>query len=101
MKFKGNWDDHQPLIQFDYNNSYQTNIEMSPYEALYGRQCRTPVCWRDVGERKILGPKLMQAIVDKVKVIQERLKIAQNQQKSYADNRRMDFKFAVGDRVFL
>ena len=61
---------------------------MTPFEGLYGRRCWSPVCWVDVGERKLLGPELMQLIVEKTTLIKERLKAAQSRQKSYADNRR-------------
>ena len=74
---------------------------MAPYEALYGRKCRTPVCWDEVGERKSVGPEIVQVTCDKIKVIRDRLKIAQDRQKSYADNRRRDLEFEVGDMVFL
>ena len=74
---------------------------MAPYEALYGRKCRTPVCWDELGERKLVGPEIFQVTCDKVKVIRDRLKISQNLQKSYADNRRRDLQFEIGDQVFL
>ena len=74
---------------------------MSPYEALYGKQCRTPLCWNETGERKLLGPEIVQTTVDKVNVIRARLKAAQDRQKSYADKRRKDLEFEVEDRVFL
>ena len=88
-------------MEFAYNNSYQASIGMAPYEALYGRKCRTPVCWDEVGERKLVGPEIVQMTCDKVKVIRERLKISQDRQKSYANNRRRDLEFEVGDMVFL
>ena len=99
MEFKGSWDTHPPLMEFAYNNSYQASIGMAPYEALYGRKCRTPVCWDEVGEKKLVG--IVQVTCDKIKVIRDRLKTTQDQQKSYADNRRRDLKFEVGDMVFL
>ena len=101
LEFKGSWDRHLPLMEFAYNNTYQSSIEMAPYEALYGRKCRTPLCWDEVGERKLLGPEIVQVTTDNVKVIRDRLKIAQDRQKSYADNQRRDLKFQVGDQVFL
>ena len=101
MEFKGSWDTHLPLIGFAYNNSYQASIEMAPYEALYGRKCRTPVCWDEVGERKLIGPEIVQVTTDKINVIREKLKVARDRQKSYADNRRRNLEFKVGDRVFL
>ena len=74
---------------------------MTPFEGLYGRKCRSLVCLDDVGEMKLLGLELVQLIVKKVALIKERLKIAQSRQKSYADNRRRDLEFEVGDHVFL
>ena len=97
MEFKGSWDTHLALMEFAYNNSYQTSIEMAPFEALYGRKCRTPVCWDEVGERRLVGPELVQITSEKVKVVRDNLKIARNRQKSYADNRRRDLQFKIGD----
>ncbi|RVX14880.1 Retrovirus-related Pol polyprotein from transposon 17.6 [Vitis vinifera] len=94
-------DDYLPLVEFAYNNSFQATIGMTPFEALYGRRCWFPVCWDDVGEKKLLGPELVQLTVEKVSLIKERLKTAQSRQKSYADNRRRDLEFEVGDHVFL
>ena len=74
---------------------------MAPYEALYGRKCQTPVCWDEVGESKLVGPEIFQVTCDKIKVIRDRLKIAQDQQKSYGNNRSRDLVFEVGDMVFL
>ena len=88
-------------MEFAYNNSYQVSISMTPYEALYGRKCRTPVCWDEVGERKLVSPEIIQVTCDKIKVIKDRLKILQDRQKSYANNHRKDLEFEVGDMVFL
>ena len=74
---------------------------MAPYEALYGRKCRTPLCWDEEGERKLSGPEIIQVTTDNVKGIRDRLKIAQDRQKSYVDNRRRDLEFQVGDQVFM
>ena len=101
IEFKGSWDTHLSLIEFAYNNSYQSSIGMAPFEALYGRKCRTPVCWDEVGERKLIGPELIQITLDKIQIVRDRLKIARDRQKSYADKRRRDLQFNVGDRVFL
>ena len=101
LEFKRSWDRHIPLMEFAYNNTYQSSIEMAPYEALYGRKCRTPLCWDEVGERKLLGPEIVQVTTDNVKVIRDRLKIEQDRQKSYADNRKRDLEFQVGDQVFM
>ena len=55
MEFTGSWDRYIPLMEFSYNNSYQTSIGMAPYEALYGRRCRTPLCWTELNEHKVIG----------------------------------------------
>ncbi|WMV33559.1 hypothetical protein MTR67_026944 [Solanum verrucosum] len=78
IDFKCNWDDHLPLIEFSYNNSYHSNIQMATYEALYGRRCRSPIGWFEVGEAGLIGQDLVHQAMEKVKVIQERLKIAQS-----------------------
>ena len=74
---------------------------MAPFEALYGRKCRTPVCWDEVGERRLVDPELVQITLEKVKVVCDNLKIARDRQKSYVDNRRRYLQFGIGDRVFL
>ena len=93
LQFKGNWDTHLSLMEFAYNNSYQSSIDMAPFEALYGRPCKTTVCYNEVGERKLVGPELVQVTSDNIKLIKENLKIAQDRQKSYADKRRRDLEF--------
>src|SRR5262249_33932218 len=62
----GQWDWHLPLIEFAYNNSYHASIDMAPYEALYGRKCRSPVCWEEVGERRLAGSELIQITSERV-----------------------------------
>jgi hypothetical protein len=74
---------------------------MPPYEALYERKCQLPLYWDNVGERQILGPKLIQDTRDKVLVIKEMMSTVQSRQKSYADNRRRPLEFEVKDCVFL
>ncbi|GLU19566.1 hypothetical protein SLE2022_358110 [Rubroshorea leprosula] len=101
LDWKGSWDQHLSMAEFAYNNSYQSSIRMAPFEALYGRRCRSPVCWTEVGERSILGPELVQQSSEIVQLIKERLRAAQSRQKSYADRRRRDLEFKVGDQVFL
>ncbi|KAI3669788.1 hypothetical protein L6452_41195 [Arctium lappa] len=76
-------------------------IGMAPFEALYGRKCRTPVCWLEAGEKQFARPEIVQETADKVKEIRERLKAAQDRQKSYADKKRKPVEFQVGDRVML
>jgi len=89
------------LSEFTYNNSYQSSIKMAPFEALYGRKCRSSLCWDDIGERRLLGPEVIQQTVEKVKIIRERLKAAQDRQKRWADLDRRSLKFEIGDFVFL
>ena len=101
LQFKGNWDDQLALMEFAYNSSYHSSIDMAPYEAIYGKQCRSPLCWSEVGERRLIGPELVQLTAEKVDVIRERLKTAQSRQKSYTDRRRKDLEFQVDDWVFL
>ncbi|XP_057996230.1 uncharacterized protein LOC131175596 [Hevea brasiliensis] len=74
---------------------------MAPYEALYGRKCRTPVCWTELGEDKLVGPDLVKQTEEKVKIIKANLKIASDRQKSYADLKRKEIEYTVGDKVFL
>ncbi|GJT70994.1 putative reverse transcriptase domain-containing protein [Tanacetum coccineum] len=99
--FGGSWDVHLPLAEFPYNNSYHSIIRYAPFEALYGRKCRSPVLWAKIRESKLIRPELMQETIDKVVLIKEKLKVARDRQKSYADNRRKPLEFEIGDRVLL
>ena len=91
LDFGGCWENHMPLVEFAYNNNFQTSIGMTPYEALYGKKCRSLVCWDDVGERKLLAMDLVQVTTEKIRLIWERLKTTQSRQKkkkNYAGNKR-------------
>ncbi|GKD22897.1 putative reverse transcriptase domain-containing protein, partial [Tanacetum coccineum] len=101
IDFDGSWDVHLPLAEFSYNNSYHLSIRCAPFEALYGRKCRSPVLWAEIGESSLIGPELVQEMTNKVVLIKEKLKAARDRQKSYADNRRKPLEFEVGDRVML
>ncbi|GJT25743.1 putative reverse transcriptase domain-containing protein [Tanacetum coccineum] len=101
MDFGGSWDTHLPLVEFSYNNSYHKSIKCAPFEALYGRKCRSPVIWAEVGESQLIGPEIVQETTEKIVQIKERLKTARSRQKSYADKRRKPLEFKVGDRVLL
>ncbi|KAF3660660.1 putative CST complex subunit CTC1-like [Capsicum annuum] len=92
---------HLPPIEFAYNNSYHSSIQMAPFEALYGRRCRSPIRWIKVGETRLFGPNLVHQAIEKVKVIREKIKTAQSYQKSYADMRQRELEFKVSDWVFL
>jgi len=77
LDFKGSWDQHLPLIEFAYNNNFQASIQMAPYEALYGRKCRSPIGWFELREADLLGPNLVQQAIEKVKLIRDRLHTTQ------------------------
>ncbi|GJR81143.1 putative reverse transcriptase domain-containing protein [Tanacetum coccineum] len=96
-----NWDTHLLLVKFSYNNNYHTSIKCAPFEALYGRKCRSPVIWTGVGESQHIGPEIMQETTEKIIQIKERLKAARSRKKSYADRSRKPLEFKVGDRVLL
>ncbi|GKB79866.1 putative reverse transcriptase domain-containing protein [Tanacetum coccineum] len=87
--------------EFSYNNNYHSSIRCAPFEALYGRKCRSLVLWAKIGERRLIGPKLVQEATDRVVLIKEKLKAARDRQKSYADNRRKPLEFEIGDQVLL
>ncbi|GAA0151689.1 hypothetical protein LIER_10354 [Lithospermum erythrorhizon] len=101
LDFSGHWDYKLPKMEFAYNNSFHGSIEMSPFEALYGRRCRTPVCWNEVGDRKIYDYELAEKSVERIKLIQQHLRTAQDKQKKYTDRRRIELSFEIGDKVFL
>jgi len=71
LEFSGNWEEHLSLVEFTYNNSYQTTIGMAPFEALYGRKCRMPLCWEEVGDIKLYGAELVQITTEKVRIIKD------------------------------
>ncbi|GJR25885.1 putative reverse transcriptase domain-containing protein [Tanacetum coccineum] len=101
IDFGGSLDVHLPLAEFSYNNSYHSSIRCAPFEALYGKKCRSPVLWAEIGESSLIGPELVQETTDKVVLIKKKLKAVRDRQKSYADNRRKPLEFEVGDRVML
>ncbi|MDQ4224901.1 hypothetical protein RBK84_10955, partial [Pseudomonas aeruginosa] len=78
LDFGGLWTDHLHLVEFSYNNSYQSTIGMAPFDALYGRPCNTPVCWWEAGEKLLLGPDMIRETTEKVDVIRKRMKEAQD-----------------------
>ncbi|XP_070015124.1 uncharacterized protein [Nicotiana sylvestris] len=101
LDFQGSWDDHLPFIEFSYNNSFHAGIQMALFVELYGRRCRSPIGWFEVGEAELIGPYLVHQSMEKVKTIKERLKTTQSLQKSYSDNHRRDLEFKEDDWVFL
>ncbi|GJZ50655.1 reverse transcriptase domain-containing protein, partial [Tanacetum coccineum] len=101
IDFGSSWDRHLPLVEFSYNNSYHASIKAAPFEALYGRKCRSPVCWSEVGESQLTGPELVRETTEKIVQIKNRLLTARSRQKSYADLKRRLTEFEVGDKVML
>ena len=101
IDFGGTWDLHLPLVEFSYNNSYHASIQMPPYEMLYGRRCRTPICWGEVGQRELGSTEIVMKTTEKIEIVRERLKAAQDRQKSYADRRRNPIEFNERDSVLL
>nr|GEZ95602.1 putative reverse transcriptase domain-containing protein [Tanacetum cinerariifolium] len=101
IDFGKGWVNHLPLVEFLYNNSYHASIKAAPFKALYGRKCRSPVCWTEVGEAQILGPELIQETTEKIVQIKQRMQAARDRQKTYADLKRKPMEFQVGDKVML
>nr|GEV83845.1 putative reverse transcriptase domain, ribonuclease H-like domain, aspartic peptidase domain protein [Tanacetum cinerariifolium] len=94
MNFGKGWEKHLPLVEFSYNNSYHASIKAAPFKSLYGRKCRSRVCWAEVGDVQLIGP-------EKIVQIQQRLQAARVRQRSYANVRQKPLEFQIGDRVML
>jgi hypothetical protein len=90
LTYGKDWEQSLPYAEFSYNNSYQASLGMSPFEALYGRKCRTPLMWSEVGERALVGPALIKEAEERVADIREKLRAAESRQKSYADKKRRE-----------
>jgi hypothetical protein len=101
MEYPGSWDKNLSWAEFSYNNSYQESLKMAPFEALYGRQCRTPLNWIEPGEKAIFGPDIVVEAEATVRRIQENLKVAKLRQESYTNKRRRPLQFKAGDHVYL
>ncbi|GJV04667.1 putative reverse transcriptase domain-containing protein [Tanacetum coccineum] len=87
IDFRKGWDKHLPLVEFSYNNNYHASIKAAPFEALYGRKCRSPVCWTEVGDSQLTGPEIIQEPTEKIVQIRQRLQVARDRQRSYANVR--------------
>ncbi|GJY94024.1 putative reverse transcriptase domain-containing protein [Tanacetum coccineum] len=101
IDFGKGWEKHLPLMEFSYNNSYHASIKASPFEALYGQKCISPVCWTKVGDVQLTGPEIIHETTKKIVQIQQRLQAVRDRQISYANVRRKPLEFQVGDRVML
>ncbi|KAK8945254.1 hypothetical protein KSP39_PZI007730 [Platanthera zijinensis] len=101
LNFGGKWEKYVTLVEFSYNSNFQTSIGMTPFEVLYGRRCRTPLCWAESEERSTIRESWIDKTTDRIKLIQERMKTAQDRQAKYHDQKHRLVEFSVGDYVYL
>nr|GEX37312.1 putative reverse transcriptase domain-containing protein [Tanacetum cinerariifolium]GEX37475.1 putative reverse transcriptase domain-containing protein [Tanacetum cinerariifolium] len=101
IDFGNGWERHLPLVEFSCNNSYHASIKAALFEALYGRKCRLPVCWAEVGDAQLTGQELIHETTEKIVQIKQRIQAARDRQKSYADVRHKPLEFQVDARVML
>nr|GEW70767.1 putative reverse transcriptase domain-containing protein [Tanacetum cinerariifolium] len=101
LDFGKGWEKHLPLVEFSYNNSYHTSIKAAPFEALYGRKCRSPICWAEVRDRQLTGPEIFHETTEKIIQIKSRIQAVRDRQKSYVNIRQKPLEFQVGDKVML
>ena len=101
LDYGSSWDDNLPYAEFSYNNSYQASLKMALFEALYGQRCRKPLLSDEVRDRLLFGPDLIKESEEKVKLIRDRLKVAQSRHKSYADSKRKEVVYEIGDTTYL
>nr|GEY90598.1 reverse transcriptase domain-containing protein [Tanacetum cinerariifolium] len=101
IDFRNGWERHLPLIEFSYNNSYHASMKATPFEVLYGRKCRSPICWAEVGDAQLTGPEIIQEITEKIVQIKQRFQAARDRQKSYANVRRKPLEFQQFEEVSI
>ena len=101
IQYGTSWDKCLSYAEFSYNNSYQASLKKSPFDALYGRKCRTPLYWDQIGEKQLFGLDIIEDAEQMVQAVRENLRIAQSRQKSYVDGKRRDLTFSAGDHVYL
>jgi Integrase zinc binding domain len=101
IEFSGSWDDHLPLCEFSYNNSYHASIGMAPFRALYGEKCRSPLNWAEVGLSQMVGPEYIVETTKVISQVKEKLRVARERQEKHANVRRRPLEFKVGDHVLL
>jgi hypothetical protein len=99
LQYVRSWDKSLSYAEFSYNNSYQESLKMAPFDMLYGRRCQTPLFWNETGERRVFGPDILEEVEKQVRTVRENLHVAQSRQKSYADHRRRELSFDVGDFI--
>ncbi|GJV33386.1 putative reverse transcriptase domain-containing protein [Tanacetum coccineum] len=98
---KKGWDKHLPLVEFLYKITYHNSIKAAPFEVLYGRKCRSPICWAEVGDRQLTGLEIIHETTEKIVQIKSRIQAVCDRQKRYADVRRKPLEFQIGDNVML
>jgi hypothetical protein len=101
QQYERSWDKSLSYTDFSYNNSYQESLKMASFKMLYGRRCRTLLFWNETREQKVFGPDILEEAEKQVHMVKENLRVAQSRQKSYADHRRRELSFDVGDFVYL
>nr|GEU53650.1 putative reverse transcriptase domain-containing protein [Tanacetum cinerariifolium] len=101
IDFGKGYDRHLPFLEFSYNNSYHTSIKVAPFKALYGRKCRSPICWAEVKNAQLIGPKIIHETTEKIFLIKKRIQAACDRQKSLADRNRKPMEFQIGKMVML
>jgi ribosomal protein L21E len=101
MDNQTHWEKYLPLVEFAYNNNFHSSIGMFPYEAMYGRPCRTPLSWERLEDQVIVRPKLIQDMEEQVIQIRQRLKEAHDKHKIYTNAHRTNRSYKVGDQVFI
>jgi hypothetical protein len=101
MEYQGSWDKNLPWVEFSYNNSYQENIKMAPFEVLYGRRCHTLLNWIECREKVTFGPNIIEEAETIVHRVQENLKAVKSRQETYANKRHRPLAFELGDHVYL
>jgi hypothetical protein len=101
LQYGRSWDKGLSYAEFSYNNSYQESLKMAPFEMLYGHRCQTLLFWSEAGEWKVFGPDILQEGEQQVHTVRENLQVAQSRQKNYANHRRRELSFEVGDFVYL
>eukprot|EP00253_Pinus_taeda_P019185 PITA_19185 len=101
MQQPNKWEDYMHLVEFAYNNGYHTSLQMSPFEVLYGRKCRTPSSWGGPEDRLMLGPNMLKEMEEMVKKVRVNLKVAQDRQKNFVDQKNRYKEYQFGDHVYV
>src|SRR3954447_25097766 len=101
ISFGKNWEKSLPFAEFAYNNSYQSSLNMAPFELLYGRRCRKPLNWSETSERQFFGPDMIKEAEDQVCIVRDQLKAAQSRQKSYYDRHHRQESYNLDEKAYL